>query len=90
MDNSISPALNHALITRRQVARWRREARYPVGRIGVFFGTRTAIFFSGDVDPLDFDFYPLATFPDGILLLERGVSAYRAYRELHPDAEIIF
>lgn len=86
----ISPALDHVLVTHAAIEDWRQEARYPTGRIGVIFGVRTAIHFCDPLDPLDFDFYPLPTFPDGVLLFERGVSAYWAVRELHPNWEIIF
>jgi hypothetical protein len=90
MANPIAPALDHVLLTRSRVDQWRRENKYPRGRIGVFFGVRTAIHFCDRLDPIDFDFWPLTTFPDGVILLERGVSAFRAYRELHPDSEVIF
>jgi hypothetical protein len=90
MTSPLSPALDHVLVTRSTVDQWRREARYPAGRIGLFFGVRTGIYFCDPLDPSDFDFYPLSTFPDGVILFERGVSAYRAFLELHPEAEIIF
>ena len=80
----------HVLMTRSAVDRWRRAAGYPKGRIGVFFGTRTTIGFGDQVSPLDFDFYPTPDLEDGILLLDRGLSAYKLFRELDPDWEIIF
>lgn len=86
----ISPALDCVLITRAQIAQWRRENKYPTGRIGVFFGTKTVVHFCDGVNPLEFDFYPLHTFPNGVLLFERGVLAYRAFIELHPDSEVVF
>jgi hypothetical protein len=90
MASPIAPALDHVLLTRDRVNQWRRENKYPRGRIGVFFGVRTAIHFCDRLDPIAFDFWPLSTFPDGVILLERGVSAFRAYRELYPDSEVIF
>lgn len=87
---SPAQALDCVLITRAQVNQWRRESRYPRGRIGVFFGTGTALHFCEGVSPLEFDFYPLHAFPNGVLLFERGVTAYRAFLELHPNLEVIF
>lgn len=89
-NSPISPALDHVLVTRAQIDQWRRGAKYPRGRIGIIFGVKTAIYFCDDLDPLNFDFWPLSTFPDGIVMFERGVLAHRAVRELHPNWEIIF
>jgi hypothetical protein len=85
-----SPALDCVIITQANIDKWRRENKYPTGRIGVIFGTQTAIHCCEGVDPKGFDFYPITTFPNGILLFERGVLAYRAFRDLHPTWEIIF
>jgi hypothetical protein len=90
MANPIAPALDHVLLTREHVDKWRRENKYPRGRIGIFFGVRTAIHFCDRLDPVDFDFWPLAAFPNGTVQLERGILARCAFIELHPEAEVIF
>lgn len=78
------------MLTRAAVQNWRQSRNYPHGRIGVFFGVRTSIAFADGVDPLDFDFYPIPGLANGILLLDRGLSAYKTFREIDPDWEIIF
>jgi hypothetical protein len=85
-----SPALDYVFVTRALVSQWRQQAKYPRGRIGAFFGPNTGLHFCSGVDPLDFDFYVLPNFPNGVLLFERGYTAYKAFAEICPDREIIF
>lgn len=82
--------MDHVLVTRSAVDDWRRKADYPKGRIGVFFGVRTAICFCDGVDPREFDFYPIPQIANGFLLFERGPVARKKFRELGPMWEVIF
>lgn len=89
-DPTVAPALDHVLITRSAVSEWRRQARYPKGRIGIFFGVSTGVHFCDGLNPLDYDFYPVPSLANGFVLFEKGAAAYRAFRSIGPDWEIIF
>lgn len=86
----MTQTLKHAVVTRTTVDLWRKVACFPQGRIGVFFGVQTALFFGDGLDPADFDFYPVPKLAQGVFMLDRGYTAQATFLDLDPAWEIIF